>query len=44
METQPAKQASEPFYDIGKVTSHLESFKSISLRFRVLQSSSGPGL
>lgn len=36
METQPAKQASEPYYDIGKSTSNLD-FESLFLMFRVLQ-------
>lgn len=31
METQPAKQASEPYYDIGTVTMHRESLQSLSL-------------
>lgn len=29
METQPAKQASEPFYDIGTETVHRESHESL---------------
>lgn len=36
METQPAKQASEPYYDIGEATSNLAS-ESLLLIFRVLQ-------
>lgn len=36
METQPAKQASEPYFDIGMATPSLD-FEVLLLMFRVLQ-------